>query len=116
MLQSLRQRYGHEIKPWPSLVDPSISGANTLMLSDDVELAGIVRSREWFTFPSISSLAHASEGELRSLGMGYRADFVKQSASMLSKYDQNWLKSLRGRHPNEIRQELMALRGVGAKV
>ena len=54
----------------------------------------------FFEFPSIDSLAQATEAELRSLGMGYRARFIKGTAELLAAKPgggTQWLLELRGK-------------------
>jgi 3-methyladenine DNA glycosylase/8-oxoguanine DNA glycosylase len=50
-----------------------------------------------YSFPSISSLASASEEELRGMGMGYRAKFIRDSAAIIMNKPEGplWLNSLR---------------------
>jgi N-glycosylase/DNA lyase len=63
---------------------------------------------------------------LRSLGFGYRADFIQKTAKMLvdahgvsAKRDdgpEKWLRSLRSISTADAREELLKLMGVGRKV
>ncbi len=49
-----------------------------------------------FDFPSVNELAAASESDLRALGMGYRAKFLKGSAEkVLAHGGASWLEGLR---------------------
>ncbi len=47
------------------------------------EFVGKVGDHEFYTFPSVEALANAKEEKLRQLGMGYRANFIINSASRL---------------------------------
>ncbi|KAF8343913.1 DNA glycosylase, partial [Cantharellus anzutake] len=71
-------------------------------------------------FPMPQSLAQPSvETDLRSLGFGYRAKFIQQTAALLCKKHedpQKWLLSLRECTYESARDELMQLPGVGPKV
>lgn len=65
---------------------------------------------------------------LRSLGFGYRADFIQKTAKMLGdayradpslegkEGPERWLYTLRGMSTADARQELLKLMGVGRKV
>lgn len=63
---------------------------------------------------------------LRSLGFGYRADFIQKTAKMLvdahdvssrgKEGPEKWLYSLRGMSTADAREELLKLMGVGRKV
>ncbi len=49
-----------------------------------------------FDFPTVQDLAAASEADLRALGMGYRAKFLKGSAEKVLEYGgKPWLQGLR---------------------
>ena len=80
-------------------------------------------------FPPPSRLSHPDvAATLRSLGFGYRADFIQKTAKMLGdahgagpslneKEDSvRWLYTLRGMSTTDARQELLRLMGVGRKV
>ena len=58
-----------------------------------------------YTFPSIESLATASEDHLKALGMGYRAKFIIGSAKLVLAKGQNWLNSLRLLAPTSVTGE-----------
>lgn len=81
-------------------------------------------------FPPPSALAEQSvSATLRSLGFGYRAEFIQRTAQMLvsahggiaSVHDglepaEKWLMGLRLSATNEAREELLKFVGVGRKV
>ncbi|KAG5730920.1 N-glycosylase/DNA lyase [Termitomyces sp. T112] len=81
-------------------------------------------------FPPPSALAESSvSGSLRSLGFGYRAEFIQRTARMLvdthgraalshDKLEpaEKWLMGLRDITTNEAREELLKFVGVGRKV
>lgn len=81
-------------------------------------------------FPPPSALAEPGvSATLRSLGFGYRADFIQRTAKMLvdahgklpilkntSEASEDWLTGLRNSTTEEARQELLRFVGVGRKV
>ncbi|KZS91153.1 DNA glycosylase [Sistotremastrum niveocremeum HHB9708] len=77
----------------------------------------------YYPFPPPSALADPSVAEkLRSLGFGYRANFIQKTAQMLLEQtgsDQaaiKFLYELRSRPTDEAREELIKFMGVGRKV
>ncbi|MCJ1331084.1 8-oxoguanine glycosylase ogg1 [Thelotrema lepadinum] len=55
-----------------------------------------LNSQSYFDLPPPSALTHPSvEGQLRTLGFGYRAKYVHQTALLLSLQPEGWLDSLR---------------------
>jgi N-glycosylase/DNA lyase len=75
---------------------------------------------KYYSFPTVSSLATAKEEDLRSLGFGYRARYIVQSATQIMNKDTetgyNWLESLRSLDRPSIQKELISLMGIGRKV
>lgn len=73
---------------------------------------------EWhYEFPSLDQLCTAEEQQLRSLGFGYRAKYVVQSAKLIrDNGGVDWLKELRRKSSSEVREALLTLPGVGPKV
>ena len=77
-----------------------------------------------YEFPTINSLAEVSEDHMRSLGMGYRAKFLINSAKYLESQPNGgnqWLQSLRSASISlssrlEVQTKLQELPGVGRKV
>jgi N-glycosylase/DNA lyase len=80
-------------------------------------------------FPPPSQLSSPDvAAKLRSLGFGYRADFIQKTAKMLCEAygvgpsskgkegPERWLYSLRKMTTMDARQELLKLMGVGRKV
>jgi N-glycosylase/DNA lyase len=83
MVDALANRYGREIAP----------GA--------------------YSFPDRSELSRATANDLRKLGLGYRADYVKQ---LCERVDERRLRSLSRLSYEDLRVELIDLPGVGEKV
>ncbi|RPD66368.1 DNA glycosylase [Lentinus tigrinus ALCF2SS1-7] len=81
-------------------------------------------------FPSPSALAGSEvTARLRTLGFGYRADFIQKTAAMLVdahgatvnpqtnlEPSEEWLRTLRNMSTSDARTELLKLMGVGRKV
>ncbi len=77
------------------------------------EVAGLTH----FAFPPVHRLAEASIPHLKSLGLGYRAVYVKGTAQAVMEHGgASWLMGLRRRPYADAKSALMALPGVGAKI
>ena len=69
---------------------------------------------EFYAFPSVSALASASLDFYKSIGLGYRAEYIKGFAEMLNGgYN---LEDLRGLSTPQITSELLKVKGIGKKV
>ncbi|KAF9014005.1 DNA glycosylase [Cyathus striatus] len=93
-------------------------------------IPGSPSEQTYHPFPPPSVLAQADVGTtLRSLGFGYRAEFIQRTAKMLIdehpeeiSYDytnepsERWLMTLRKKSTTEAREELLRFIGVGRKV
>ena len=68
-----------------------------------------------YTFPSPYALANASQELLKNAGLGYRCEYVKNTAQMMlnGKLDINYLSSL---PTSELKRELLKVKGIGDKV
>ena len=82
-----------------------------------------VSSDTYHAFPPPSALSPSSVvAKLRSLGFGYRADFIQKTAAMLLEAHGSddgvfsFLHGLRTTKTQEAREELIKLMGVGRKV
>jgi len=71
--------------------------------------------QEFFLFPEPKKLAKASINEIKSCGVGYRAQFIKEAASMtmLKKTDFEYLKKS---NYQDAKKEICLIPGVGNKV
>ncbi len=73
-----------------------------------------------YNFPTINSIAQAEEADLRALGMGYRAKFLRGSGiKALELGGSQWLEDLRRAGPTarlHVNEQLQQLPGVGRKV
>ncbi|KAG0353156.1 8-oxoguanine glycosylase ogg1 [Gamsiella multidivaricata] len=75
--------------------------------------------RTFFGFPTIDALAQDGVEEiLRSLGFGYRAKYIANTAKMISAMGngEKWLMGLRNLPYEKAHSALLALQGVGPKV
>lgn len=74
----------------------------------------ILDNDSFYSFPQPQDIANAFVEDLKMLGMGYRAPYVKASAQKIANgYD---LDSLRDIPLDEARKELLSFVGVGPKV
>ncbi|EIW85082.1 hypothetical protein CONPUDRAFT_48745 [Coniophora puteana RWD-64-598 SS2] len=114
MVHSLCKKYSSPLLSLPS-PDPSSESAST--------------ADTYHPFPPPSALAAPqASATLRSMGFGYRADFIQKTAKLLvdahgiacENHDMEpshrWLLSLRSISTAEARVELLKLMGVGRKV
>jgi N-glycosylase/DNA lyase len=70
---------------------------------------------DFYTFPKPSDLAHVSLEEIRSCGLGFRAEGVLETSKILERGEFN-LEDLRKMDYEKTRQKLLSLPGVGQKV
>ena len=72
-------------------------------------------NQEFFLFPEPKKLAKASINEIKSCGVGYRAQFIKEAANMtmLKKIDFEYLKKS---NYQDAKKEICLIPGVGNKV
>lgn len=66
-------------------------------------------------FPAARRLARAAEPELRALGMGFRAPFLKETARRIAARGWSW-EALREGPIERARERLISLPGVGPKI
>ncbi|CEO94993.1 DNA-(apurinic or apyrimidinic site) lyase [Plasmodiophora brassicae] len=77
----------------------------------------IVDGVEHRRFPTVDVLANVSVDELKALGFGYRAKFVRETARILAQERcAGFLDGLRSRPAEDVRAELVKFVGVGRKV
>lgn len=72
-----------------------------------------VNRGSYYAFPTAEALSEASVSELRLLGLGYRAEYILDTAKAVR---DGALKNLESLSDDELRQALIAFRGVGGKV
>jgi N-glycosylase/DNA lyase len=70
-----------------------------------------------YAFPSVEALGRVTEAELRALGCGYRARFIRESAiSIAARGGDAYLAFLRTQPREAVQTALLDLIGVGRKV
>ena len=69
----------------------------------------------WHSFPGAEHLAECSEAELRSCKMGFRAPYLKDTATRISRGDFD-LAALSNVEVEQARERLVSLPGVGRKI
>jgi N-glycosylase/DNA lyase len=135
ILDRLREKYGEELCDKASLsghADHGAAPAAAANLHGDGScsparnklMPRLSVSERWYTFPSAERLSQATEEELRLVGLGYRAKFVRNAALKLVAAAARerqadaaaYLLSLRTRTREQVMQALLELDGVGPKV
>ncbi|TDL24833.1 DNA glycosylase [Rickenella mellea] len=111
MVQSLSTHFSPALV---SISTPTIQGATDVEGEEDIS---------YHAFPPPSVLAAPSvSAKLRSLGFGYRAEYIQRTAEMLidehgsDREVQKWLLGLRNMSTDDARTELLKFVGVGRKV
>ncbi|MCH7736518.1 MAG: hypothetical protein IH872_03850 [Chloroflexi bacterium] len=110
-------------EPWECLVaficsaNNNIARIHQLMermsdeFGDPLSLNGQIRH----TFPSPADLAEAGEGELRRLGLGFRAPYVAQASMAVLEGRLDLAALVRLPYP-EAKAALMEIKGIGSKI
>ena len=71
----------------------------------------------YYAFPTVERLALANVDEMRAMGLGYRARFVRATAeAVVERGGSQWLHALREASYADAHSELCKLPGVGAKI
>lgn len=107
-------------EPWEALCSFVISQQNNIKriksLVDKICTAyGKEIMPNIFAFPSAEELSRASEEDLRSLGLGYRAEYLVKLANGVKNGEID-LEKIKAMPTEDARQELKKIRGVGTKV
>ena len=71
------------------------------------------RLNDFYAFPTLNQLSRITTEEFKQIGCGYRADYLVESIQMLKSFN---FESVNKMDTNELRCELMKLKGVGRKV
>ena len=102
MLSSFREKYGKFMMEIPTQ-DSSSGVSGTLSL---------------YSFPTLESLAGATEAELRDMGLGYRAKYIVETRDLLveSGGDDFLLKLRTQNDAQVVQEELIKFSGIGRKV
>lgn len=74
-----------------------------------------INEKNYYTFPAVRSLAASREEDLRSLGLGFRASYIKNAAMMIDsgKFDVDAIYKM---DDSKAREYLTSLTGVGGKI
>jgi N-glycosylase/DNA lyase len=101
MLSSFREKYGMFMMELPTRQDHGEVGTLSL-----------------FSFPTLSSLADATESDLRMMGLGYRAKFIIETRDLLKECGgDDYLLNFRTQQDAEaVQEELIKFSGIGRKV
>lgn len=67
----------------------------------------------YFTFPNLKQLGGADKEYFKSIGAGYRAEYLEKTLQMLQNFDIEASKSI---ETPALREKLMSFQGVGRKV
>lgn len=125
MVKSLCKHYSPSLMAIPPPIVIPISDSDSKPKPSEESM-----SENYHPFPPPSVLAHPEVAStLRSLGFGYRADFIQKTAKMLVDAHgstraeetglepaEEWLRTLRQLGTTEARDELLKFMGVGRKV
>lgn len=76
------------------------------------ELCG-TKINDFYAFPTLSQLGRLTEDDFKKIGCGYRANYLVESVKMLKNFNFNEMRKL---PTNELRNQLLNLKGVGRKV
>ena len=71
------------------------------------------KKNDFYAFPTLDQLLLITEEEFKKMGCGYRANYLVNAIKTLNNFDISYLKEL---STNDLRVELMKLKGVGRKV
>ncbi len=72
-------------------------------------------SYQSYTFPTLKDLSDVSEEDLRELGMGYRAAYIKDAVDKFNSGELD-IKAISELKTPDAKEQLMKIKGVGAKV
>jgi N-glycosylase/DNA lyase len=117
MLDKLRATYG---VPLGSVAEEGGAGGAAGSAAAGSAAAGAASPPSptpYHAFPTVEALAGASESDLRALGVGYRAAFIRGTAqAVLGQGGEAYLLSLRGSPRATVQGALCQYPGVGRKV
>jgi len=110
-------------EPWETLVSFIISANNSIprikglieKLSSSFGEPQEFQGRIYYSFPEPGALLEAGERALRELGVGFRASYVINAARFVTE-NPDWEEMVRSLDPDEGREYLKKIRGVGDKI
>ncbi len=107
--------------PWETLISFIISANNNIKRITGIiermcqRLGSPTRWPGMYGFPSPEHISACSEAELRALGLGYRAAYVREAALLVASGELD-LERLRTLPEEDMRKHLLRVPGVGQKV
>jgi len=110
-------------EPWECLISyicatyKNISAIKRMLLnlSRKFGVETVFEDVAFYAFPTPEQLAHANVADVKQCGLGYRAEYVLETAKMI--YEGGFdFDRLRRMPYEEVRKELLVFRGVGLKV
>ena len=110
LVQRLSKAYGNPLLGTPIISIPKLSAIN-----DKATSKPHWSPRLSHAFPSPKRLSQASEADLRSLGLGFRAPYLLNAARRIAE-DPDALEKLRSCGYEEAKVWLTGLNGVGSKI
>ncbi|MGC8628958.1 MAG: DNA-3-methyladenine glycosylase 2 [Candidatus Micrarchaeia archaeon] len=119
MARAIRQFYGMRLTksdPWLAASCFIASQYNSIKRIRQITIKLINkfgRKNGLSVFPSCKAIAKASEGSLRSCGLGFRAKYLKEFAEAYSEQGMDYLYAL---SYEKAKSELMQFNGIGDKV
>ncbi|MBQ8748977.1 MAG: 8-oxoguanine DNA glycosylase [Clostridia bacterium] len=115
--------YGYGIRilkqsPFEMIISFIISANNNIpriksSIKKICEAYGKLIDNDYYAFPTLEDLSKANEDFFKSVGLGYRANYMVETLKLLKDIDFDNLKIL---STQDLRNELMKLKGVGRKV
>lgn len=107
-------------EPWEALCSFIISQNNNIprikgIISRLCSSFGTQLSENFFSFPSAKVLASLNEDDLSPIRSGFRAKYIIDAAKKVASGDIN-LEEIRNMSIDDAREELIKIKGVGAKV
>ena len=95
---------------------PRITGCIENLCRQFGSRVGRFGNREYFSFPAVSDLARLCVEDFAAIKLGYRAQYIVDTAAVISRDGGTKLESGDGLPINEIESYLLSLPGVGPKV
>ena len=111
--------------PWETLISfiisqnsniPRIRGCIEALCTRFGEKIGYFENRELFAFPTIKALAASSEEELDSCKLGYRTQYIAETARLVNIDGGAFLSAAGAANTEKVEKYLLSLSGVGPKV
>jgi len=95
----------------------SVKGVRKLVKDISRRYGKLIKSEQAYaySFPDAKVIASLSEKELREIGAGFRAPYLKAAAEKLVK-DQEYIKRLKSSSTKEIKEYLTSYKGIGDKI